>query len=122
MLKEVNKANADASRVKVRFHEIASGVQSIVQAVDVQAAWHWLKVAPGLLAPLVDANKKMMDGLSPFARKFLDFGVKDARKDMDNHATLAALREFKLVMDPLLAAAERQLSFLKSTHALREQM
>jgi hypothetical protein len=119
--KDIAALSAKGNKLKARFHEATSGVATLVASVDAGDEWSWLQNSPALMKPLTEASKAMQSCLSPFGRAFIDLGLKDARGKMDPVAVLSSLRDFVEKLEPNVQNVEKQLKFLRSTHALQRE-
>lgn len=98
---------------------MCSGISGLTKAIN-EEEYEWLKQAPVLVEPLSSSLEALQRRFTTaFAKSFLSTGYRDARKDMDNVDLLAHLREVASGCSAKLQEAERQLAFLRSTHALR---
>lgn len=120
--KDVSKAASEAEKTRRRYHEVCSGISGMLKAINEEVEYEWLKQAPGLVTPLSQAFETLQRCFTtPFAKAFVTMGYRDARKDLDNVDLLAHLREIVSGPATTLQEAEKQLAFLRSTHALRRK-
>lgn len=119
--KELSKAQGEANKIRARYHEVSSGINTMITAAENDADWAWLKEAPTFFAPLHTHAKKLAE-TTGFARRFLDLGLKGSKGIMSSVDLLSALKDFKGSVEPSIVGAEKHLCFLRSTHSLRKDL
>lgn len=119
--KEINKEATEAKKIKDRYHKVTSGIASIKAAVDSDNDWAWLREAPVLMQPLLSASSALSSALTPFAAKLFNFDLKEARANLEPAELLTCLRAISVQISGPLQAAEKQIHFLRATHALKAE-
>ena len=116
LAKDIAKATSDANKLKVRYHEVVSGTTDIMKRIKEDSKWEKLQVFG---SDLQASYENVEHSLTAFAKAFVTNNITDKRSkaNLDGQGLLDALRAFKVQSEAAVAACEKQIFFLRATHA-----